>query len=114
MDQPVTQNRPDIKMQIEFVRGARHLVSDEKRQVEVTKQHYELLTAIEENLIGAKAFIEAEKRMGTKALDVIDAEIKLHSQKRDQLDGFERALMCERIATLMCIKNTLEREVYDA
>jgi len=43
-----------LEKQIEFVRGARHLVYKKKRQVVLGKLQYDLLLAIEQTLMSAK------------------------------------------------------------
>lgn len=42
--------KPTLQQQIEFIRGARHLVANGKRDVVVSEEHGEMLMAIEENL----------------------------------------------------------------
>lgn len=44
-----------IEKQIDFIRGARHLVAG-KREVLITEQHAALLMKIEENLLAVKLY----------------------------------------------------------
>lgn len=50
MPQSLTTETPTLQQQIEFIRGARHLVSNEKRTVEINSNNHSMLVAIEENL----------------------------------------------------------------
>jgi hypothetical protein len=51
MDQELNTPKPTIQQQIEFVRGARHMVYNEKRVVEIDHRHHIMLQEIEESLI---------------------------------------------------------------
>ncbi|MBT1702929.1 hypothetical protein [Chryseosolibacter indicus] len=58
MSQLLNASKPTIEQQIEFVRGARHHVSKEGREAIMLHEHYDLLVAIEENLIAVKNWNE--------------------------------------------------------
>jgi predicted oxidoreductase len=55
---------PSIDEQINFVRGARHLVSDEKREVRMNIENHAMLMAIEENLLAVKLHIGCPGKRG--------------------------------------------------
>jgi hypothetical protein len=60
MDQELNTPKPTIQQQIEFVRGARHMVYNEKRVVEIDHRHHLMLQEIEENLISVQLFNQAQ------------------------------------------------------
>jgi hypothetical protein len=60
MDQELNTPKPTLQQQIEFVRGARHMVYNEKRVVEIDHRHHLMLQEIEENLISVQLFNQAQ------------------------------------------------------
>lgn len=53
-------NKPSLDEQINFIRGARHIVASEKRVVLFDKDNNDMLMAIEENLLAVQKNIEHE------------------------------------------------------
>jgi len=53
--------KPTIDTLIDFIRGARHLVADGKKKVEINHVHGEILMAIEERLLEVKLYEEGRK-----------------------------------------------------
>jgi hypothetical protein len=101
-----------IEEQLEFIRGARHLVNTD-HDIVVTKIHSLILIAIEENLMTIKMILDQQKQQKEKPIaslkEMIDAEIS--GLSTEGKEGFERALVQERIDTLIEMKQKLAKEV---
>jgi hypothetical protein len=51
---PEQKNKVTIQQQIDFIRGARHLVHNPKKTIEIGKGAYDVLLAIEKTLCAAQ------------------------------------------------------------
>lgn len=127
-ENPSYKQAPEIEDQLQHVLAfmkqlEQDIKDDDHRdwmELEINMQR-----AIYQSLLIAKWMIELtteqlKKEPGNQpkpmpnVLEILDEEILYHQGQIDKYEDVDKMLISERVATLMCIKNRIEKEVCDA
>lgn len=120
---------PEIEEQMEHVMA---FIQQLERDIQLMDEHKEWMEyeidmqkSIYQSLCVAKWMVEMsteqlKKEPGNQpkpmpnVLEILDEEILYHQGQIDKYEDVDKMLISERVATLMCIKNRIEKEVCDA
>jgi hypothetical protein len=120
---------PEIEEQMQHVSEFIEQLQNDIKHMDEHKDWMELeinmQRAIYQSLQVAKWLIEMsteqlKKEPGNQpkpmpnVLEILDEEIIYHKGQLDKVEDVDKMLISERVATLMCIKHRIEKEVCDA
>jgi hypothetical protein len=127
-DNVLLKKAPEIEAQLEhvkaFIEQLHQDIKDDEHKEWMTLE-IEMQRAIYQSLQVSKWLVEMsteqlKKEPGNQpkpmpnVLEILDEEIIYHKGQLDKVEDVDKMLISERVATLMCIKHRIEKEVCDA